>query len=597
MPNNEEIIIQDMNFGILIKNTLISTGHRDKSYGDMEFRKFKLSELQTITRLSLENGTYKDISALRYLTNLKQLSIKSMSAKRLDTRFSDEAKYNYYLNKNQIKDFSVIGQLSNLEFLTIENDSNIKSLDLTNLTKLAGLYLSNNEQLTELKGIDNLINLSDLRLFRNPIKTEFDLTRLFSSQLSDAQLDYDLYPMVKKASPNFDELASTLGQNGRTLRWVENLSGLRTNDISHPRMVEMQKEAEKILGMVNRPEYNELEKLSAIYYYILKNVKYDHEALKAKKDGVNIFAKEGETYVSSERLSTTYDRINSSYNAILQKKSVCEGYTNMMHYLLNCVGIDSKTVSCSSRKDTVVVGSNSDHSIIKVNIGGDWYYFDPTWDAEHAKKGQLAYFFKTKKEISDSHRLSISEEDVRSPIRTVYSKSELSETFKQVIEKRGYNSGLDAYKARLQAVKEKLRVFRGQYAAASSKMEELMKQNSHSGIADFDIKLRELMQERDEASRKIDSFMSQENAYEKIVSPEKRKPENDDWEREQVQEQSFAQSKINKKPQKTFFKIKPDVLRQAALNNLLSQKRNIEYYQKLAEANQQEIDNDQEMTM
>ena len=61
------------------------------------------------------------------------------------------------------------------------------------------------------------------------------------------------------------------------------------------------------------------------------------------------------------------------------KESV-KDYTNMMHYLLNSVGVKSKTVSCSANLDSKVVGANHNHSVIKVEIGDDWYYFNPTWD-------------------------------------------------------------------------------------------------------------------------------------------------------------------------------------------------------------------------
>lgn len=595
MPNDEEVIIQDNDLGLLFRNVLISKGNRDKSYGEMEFHKFKLSELQTITKISLDNGIYKDISDLKYLINLKDLTIKSMSAKKLNTNFSADAKFNYYLRINQIKDFSVIQNLSNLEFLTIENDKNIKSLDLTNLTKLASLDLSNNNQLTELKGIENLSNLSDLKLFRNPIKTEFNLTKLFNSQLSDVKLDYDLYPMVKKVSLNFDETAFKFYQRGINLKWIENVSDLRTNDISHNRMVEMHNKVENILNSIIKPEYNDLEKLSAIYYYIVTNINYDYEAKNGRDNGINIYSKTGETFVSGEHLSKTYDKINSSYNAIIQNKCVCEGYTNMMHYLLNCVGIDSKTVGCSSKNDTVVVGSNSDHSIIRVKMGGDWYYFDPTCDVKSIKNGKLLYYFKTSKEISSSHRLCISEEGIISPKNRVYSISELTGAIKTVVENKESNLGLEPYNKRLQEIQQKLILFRNQYGIVGKQIEDLMKQNINNKVVDFENKLKELINERDEFSRKIDSFVKQKKKYDKIIKPEKNKFKIDDSEREQAQEQSFNQSN-NKKP-----KIKPKVLREVELKYLIAQKRNIASYNEFIEEQKleydAEINDDQEMTM
>lgn len=105
----------------------------------------------------------------------------------------------------------------------------------------------------------------------------------------------------------------------------------------------------------------------------------------------------------------------------------------MMHYLLNSVGVKSKTISCSADLDSKVVGDNSNHSVIKVEMGDDWYYFDPTWDAQ---KNVLKNFMKTKNEFSRNHVLSMTEDQVKSPETKAYSNTELTQILRKVVADR-----------------------------------------------------------------------------------------------------------------------------------------------------------------
>ena len=89
---NNEIIVEDLSLALLLRNTLEQNGNRNPNYSMMDYKKFTLEELETITSLKLEGTRVEDISALKYCTNLRELSIVSANAKKINTNLSNEAK-------------------------------------------------------------------------------------------------------------------------------------------------------------------------------------------------------------------------------------------------------------------------------------------------------------------------------------------------------------------------------------------------------------------------------------------------------------------------------------------------------------------------
>ena len=75
----EEIRIRDVYLREHIERTLQENGKRDSRYKGTSG--FSLEELSTITTLTLKGRSVKDISVLKYCTNLKELSIISANPK------------------------------------------------------------------------------------------------------------------------------------------------------------------------------------------------------------------------------------------------------------------------------------------------------------------------------------------------------------------------------------------------------------------------------------------------------------------------------------------------------------------------------------
>lgn len=428
--NSQILLIKNSSLALLLQEELKKGNNR---ISNLDYNEFTQEELNKITKLKINNSSIKDISELYYCTNLKELEISSTVAKKManvNSKYRYDPINDYKFMQVAITDFSVIEKLSNLEYLKIENVTTIKNLDLSNLKKLYSLDLSNNQNLRMLLGLEKLNELSELKLYRNNIKTSIDLEKMLENNLNSVQLDFDLYPNLVNTNPNIYEVMRKYIKDGHNFKFSENLSGFCTNDILPIKMNEMHNKAQEILSKIIKDDYTDIEKIVAIYYYLIKHVTYDWVRLNASKNHENIYSKNGEIIVSGEKLETDYNRRNSSYNAIVEGRSVCEGYTNMMHYLLNMVGIESRTVSCNMDSENVeYVGYNSNHSIIRIKIDNDWYYFDPTNDGIN---NTIKYFFKTKGEISKTHKLSMDESIINDVENKSYTNSELQKIFNYI---------------------------------------------------------------------------------------------------------------------------------------------------------------------
>ena len=248
-----------------------------------------------------------------------------------------------------------------------------------------------------------------------------------NKDLCTLRLDVDLYPKLKQMQPRLD---SVIRENFISCKWTENISRIRKNEYNTEQVKLMDKKCKEILGNIVRPEYSEIEKTMAIYTYIVENIKYDYILLKREKE----LRDKGQKIGKGE--SKILDGKQSSYNAFMKGEVVCEGYTNMMHYMLSTVGIESKTVCCIGERDNKendFVDRGENHSVIRVKTGEDWYYYDPTWDAGQMK---LRNVFKTKEEFEKNHTFTVLEEKIENPKEKAYTVDELNERLRYVLEDR-----------------------------------------------------------------------------------------------------------------------------------------------------------------
>ncbi len=95
---------------------------------------------------------------------------------------------------------------------------------------------------------------------------------------------------------------------------------------------------------------------------------------------------------------------SSAYGAIVNGEAGCEGYSKAMKLLLDMAGIESSVISGTS---TDADNQTSSHMWNVVNINGDYYHLDCTWDDPVSDSGKevltYSYFNLSDEMIADTH--------------------------------------------------------------------------------------------------------------------------------------------------------------------------------------------------
>lgn len=111
--------------------------------------------------------------------------------------------------------------------------------------------------------------------------------------------------------------------------------------------------ATEVLDMVITDGMTDCEKELAIHDYLIYNVTYDEDKLVEFNE-------------SDEDTKTPYGTL---YN----HRAICSGYTSSFQMFMDMLEIPCKTIVAKDAKDT-------DHMWNMVQLDGDWYYVDCTWD-------------------------------------------------------------------------------------------------------------------------------------------------------------------------------------------------------------------------
>ena len=121
------------------------------------------------------------------------------------------------------------------------------------------------------------------------------------------------------------------------------------------------------------PEY-ELE-LKA-HDYLLKRAEYDED-------------------VDKENTKNNDPNIYTAYGPLVNRIAVCEGYARAYQLLMNNVGLDCVGISGMGNEDL--------HMWNAVNLGGEWYLVDPTWDDHEEPCFHYDYFNLTTEQMNRDH--------------------------------------------------------------------------------------------------------------------------------------------------------------------------------------------------
>lgn len=156
------------------------------------------------------------------------------------------------------------------------------------------------------------------------------------------------------------ECSSSLRSNGR--EYVLSISYQINYYTSAQQEAILDSAIKKLLDQLDVYNANDYEKVCAIYDYMCDNIVYDHAGLEAGDSSL----------------------IFTAYAALINKTSVCQGYSNLFYRLALELDIDSRIITGK--------GNGGDHAWNIVKLGGKYYALDATWDATYAQ-ANLAYRF------------------------------------------------------------------------------------------------------------------------------------------------------------------------------------------------------------
>ena len=142
---------------------------------------------------------------------------------------------------------------------------------------------------------------------------------------------------------------------------------------------------------------NEIENIKS---YFVENKKADtYQNIKLVHD----YLVENVEYDQTISLPNIYDL----YGALINKKSVCEGYAEAFKYLMDSMDIPCVTVSGEATNSE---GNTENHAWNYVQINNTWYAVDCTWDdpilvgsGYLSNSSKYKYFLKGEDEFNKSH--------------------------------------------------------------------------------------------------------------------------------------------------------------------------------------------------
>lgn len=90
----------------------------------------------------------------------------------------------------------------------------------------------------------------------------------------------------------------------------------------------------------------------------------------------------------------------SAYGALVEGEAVCEGYSKAMMLLLNLAGVDCTTIRGNGEGEE---SKWERHMWNLVNIGGNWYHLDSTWDDSDEAEPSYDFFNLTDDSVRIDH--------------------------------------------------------------------------------------------------------------------------------------------------------------------------------------------------
>ena len=162
------------------------------------------------------------------------------------------------------------------------------------------------------------------------------------------------------------------GMNEVTIRYVINYY----SDASEESQTA--EKAQAILKSLDLKGRSDSAKVRAIHDYVCDNVIYDIEKKGDNKGGTE----------------------HTAYGALVEGRSVCQGYALSMYRLLLEAGVDCRIIDGEGIDRN---GGTESHSWNIVNIGDEYFYIDATWDDISQS---YDYFLRNREDFEKDHVMS-----------------------------------------------------------------------------------------------------------------------------------------------------------------------------------------------
>lgn len=348
-----------------------------KSIFDRAYREFSEDELALIEGLDIVN--FSSLNDVVHFPNLKRLSLRGSSYNDILPEFH----YDECSIINHITDFTPLSQLTKIEELVIENDLHIQKLDLTNMKKLKTLIVVNNPLLKEVVGLDDLEQLTYIIMYGNAITTPLDMQKFaYNTRLSNTTiLDIGMYlPMIGGTREGAKTLKDLEISGVSKVKFAEKSGFLSFTKVNPQNLYDMFVKLDTMFKRNKVYELSDEDKVGYVYSYLLKNISFARQAIeKRDSEYSEAMAKYKEL---PERLKPSLASIHSGYRTYYFKSGNCEGFVNLMVFMLKMLGIEAYDVHCHDRRSLQSFGSN--HAIVRVHLNDKIYYCDPTFDRKNA---------------------------------------------------------------------------------------------------------------------------------------------------------------------------------------------------------------------
>jgi len=205
-------------------------------------------------------------------------------------------------------------------------------------------------------------------LLKNERTGQFD-----SAEVSYTQVDALIQKVVRE-NPEILYFDSAMSWSNGDIEFSYSLpvSTIKKNKAA------LSNEVDKVLAQIIKPGFTNFDKVKAIHDYLVLNVAYD--------------------YKNFQNNTIPSDSI-TAYGALIKGVAVCDGYTKAAQLLLDRLDIENYYVDG--------YGNGGQHSWNLVNLNGQYYFMDITWDDPVPNvKGAISYkyFLASADQLRKDHK-------------------------------------------------------------------------------------------------------------------------------------------------------------------------------------------------